>query len=96
MAKLNVRGNEIIRECHERMAIPFRQNGSLVVAFDDEGMKRVNELYAKGVFNGVPGLRILSPGETYELEKNLAPGVRGASGPDWRNMLSLRTCGGSA
>ena len=78
MAKLNVRGNEIIRECHERMAIPFRQNGSLVVAFDDEGMKRVNELYAKGVFNGVPGLRILSPGETYELEKNLAEGVKGA------------------
>ena len=78
MAKLNVRGNEIIRECHERMAIPFRQNGSLVVAFDEEGMKRVNELYAKGVFNGVPGLRILSPGETYALEKNLAEGVKGA------------------
>ena len=78
MAKLNVRGNEIIRECHERMAIPFRQTGSLVVAFDEEGLKKIHELNARGTFNGVPGLRILTREETLEEEKNLSDSVQGA------------------
>lgn len=75
MARLNVRGNEIIRECHEKMAIPFKQNGSMVVAFDDEGVKKIEELYARGVFNGVPGLQILSREETLALEKSLSESV---------------------
>ncbi len=78
MAALNVRGNEIIRECHERMDIPFRQTGSLVVAFDDEGLEKIGELYARGVFNGVPGLKILGREETLSIEKNLSPAVKGA------------------
>ncbi len=75
MARLNVRGNEIIRECHERMSIPFRQNGSMVVAFDEEGAKKIEELYARGLFNGVPGLKILSKEKTLSLEKGLSGGV---------------------
>ncbi len=75
MARLNVRGNEIIRECHERMSIPFRQNGSMVVAFDEEGAKKIEELYARGLFNGVPGLKILSKEETLSLEKGLSGAV---------------------
>ena len=78
MARLNVRGNEIIRECHEKMAIPFRQNGSMVVAFDDDGMKKISELYARGVFNGVPGLKILSKEETLSLEPGLSESVVGS------------------
>ena len=78
MARLNVRGNEIIRECHERMAIPFRQTGSLVVAFDEEGLDKIRELQARGKANGVPGLELLSKEETLELEKNLSPDVLGA------------------
>jgi glycerol-3-phosphate dehydrogenase len=78
MARLNVRGNEIIRECHERMAIPFRQTGSLVVAFDEEGLDKIRELRARGMANGVPGLKLLTKEETLELEKNLSPDVLGA------------------
>ncbi len=78
MAKLNVRGNEIIRKCHEEMAIPFKAVGSIVAAFDNEGLKKVNELYARGVFNGVPGLKVLSREETIEMEKGINPDVLGA------------------
>ncbi len=76
MARLNVRGNEIIRECHKRMAIPFRQVGSIVAAFDDDGVKSINDLYARGRFNGVEGLRILSKEETLALEKGLGDDVK--------------------
>ncbi len=76
MARLNVRGNEIIRECHKRMAIPFKQVGSIVAAFDDDGVKSINDLYARGRFNGVEGLRILSKEETLALEKGLGDDVK--------------------
>ena len=57
MAKLNVRGNELIRERSKRLSIPFKEIGSLVVAFDEEGMRKVEELYAKGKFT--PNIYIL-------------------------------------
>lgn len=78
MARLNVRGNEIIRNCHEEMAIPFRAVGSIVAAFDPDGLKKINELYARGVFNGVPGLKILSKEETIEMERGINPDVLGS------------------
>ena len=78
MARLNVRGNEIIRDVHGSMAIPFRQVGSLVVAFDDEGLGVVQRLYSRGVENGVPGLAVLSKEETLAMEPNLSNECRGA------------------
>ncbi len=78
MARLNVRGNEIIRSSSSDMAIPFRQVGSIVAAFDSDGVKKINELYARGVFNGVPGLKLLSREETLELEGGLNPEVLGS------------------
>ncbi len=78
MAKLNVRGNELIRERNKSLSIPFKEIGSLVVAFDEEGMRKVEELYAKGKFNGVEGLKILNREETLELEKSLNPDILGS------------------
>lgn len=78
MAKLNVKGNAIVRECHERMGIPFRQVGSLVVAFNDEGMAKVNSLFARGVFNKVPDLKILSKEEVKEMEPHMSDACMGA------------------
>ncbi len=78
MAKLNVRGNELIRERCKDMAIPFRMVGSLVLAFDDDGIKAINELFARGRFNGVEGLRILTRDEVLSEEPSLSGDVKGA------------------
>ena len=78
MAKLNVRGNELIRKLHDEMSIPFKQVGSLVVAFDYEGMDVIRELYDRGASNGVPGLEILSREETLAKEPNLSSECRGS------------------
>lgn len=78
MASLNVRGNEIIRECHERMSIPFKEIGSVVAAFTPEGLRSLDELYARGRFNGVPELKLLSRDETIDLEDGINKEVLGS------------------
>lgn len=78
MARLNVRGNEIVREKYKEMAIPFRQIGSLVVAFDDEGEESIKKLFEKGQKNGVPDLSLLNKEEVIEMEPHITPECRGA------------------
>ena len=78
MAKLNVRGNEILRLLYNKMDIPFRQIGSFVIALDEEGEIKIRELYERGLKNGVKGMRILTKEETLEEEPNISPEVRGS------------------
>ena len=72
MAKLNVRGNELIRAHYQELSIPFRQIGSLVVAFNEEGLEVIKKLYERGVQNGVPDMKLLSREETLAKEKHLS------------------------
>ena len=78
MAKLNVRGNALVRELYQKMSIPFRQIGSYVIALNDEGEEKIKELYERGIKNGVDGLKLLSKEETLAEEPNLSDNVRGA------------------
>lgn len=78
MAKLNVRGNELTRKLADSMDIPFMQVGSLVVATSSEGLSKINELYDRGIENGVEGLRLLDKEETKELEPNISDNCLGS------------------
>ncbi len=78
MAKLNVRGNELIRSLHKDLSIPFRQTGSLVVAFNEEGLEVIKALYERGLQNGVPDLKLLTREETLAKEKHLSQSCLGS------------------
>ncbi|MCR5485327.1 MAG: NAD(P)/FAD-dependent oxidoreductase [Clostridiales bacterium] len=78
MAKLNVRGNALCKELCEKLAVPYAQIGSLVLAFSDEEVDTLNELYDRGVKNGVPGMKILSYDEAKAIEPNIADNVKAA------------------
>ncbi len=78
MAKLNVRGNEMMDELSKDLDIPFKRNGSLVVCIHKEELEGLKDLYNRGVANGVKGLKILSREEVLELEPNLSDSVEGA------------------
>lgn len=80
MASLNVRGNEIIRKHYKEMSIPFRQIGSLVLAFTDEDLETIRELYKRGINNGVKAedMELLSAQKTLEAEPNLNSEVKGS------------------
>ena len=78
MAKLNVEGNELAFRIAEKLHVPADRCGSLVVAFDEKDEEHLNELYRRGIENGVPGLSIISGDKARELEPNLSEEIRAA------------------
>lgn len=78
MAKYNVKGNEMFEDLCKELSVPFKRNGSLILAFDDEDMKTVKDLFDNGTKIGVKGLEILNKEEVLEKEPNLSEEVVGA------------------
>lgn len=72
MAKLNVRGNEMMDQLAKDLDIPFKRNGSLVICRSEEDMPNLEALYDRGVKNGVKELRILTKDEVLEMEPNIS------------------------
>ena len=78
MAKYNVRGNEMFEDLCKELSVPFKRNGSLVIGFNEEDLKTINELYENGNKIGVKGLKVLSKEEVLEKEPNISEDVVGA------------------
>lgn len=78
MAKLNVRGNQLLDELALKLDIPLKRNGALVLCFEEEGLAKLQELYDRGVTNGVGELQLLSGEEARALEPALSEEVKGA------------------
>ncbi|MTI49601.1 MAG: NAD(P)/FAD-dependent oxidoreductase [Firmicutes bacterium] len=85
MAKYNVKGNKMFDRVCEELGIDFKRIGSLVLAFNDEDINTLNELYNRGIKNGVTGLEILDRKQTLDLEPNINGDVKVA--------LYAPTCG---
>ncbi|WP_105617599.1 NAD(P)/FAD-dependent oxidoreductase [Vallitalea okinawensis] len=77
-AKLNVKGNAMMEQVAKDLAVHFKRIGSFVVAFNDEEMARVKELYQRGLDNGVPEMKIINGNEVREMEPNLSEDIIGA------------------
>lgn len=75
MAKMNVKGNEMMDEMARTLDFPFKRIGSMVVCIHEEDIDKLNELMARGQKNGVKGLRILDAKEAHTLEPNLTENV---------------------
>lgn len=75
MAKLNVRGSELMEQLCRDLSVGYKRIGSFVLAFDEEQKQHLEHLLENGVRNGVPGLRILDAKEAHEMEPNLAENV---------------------
>ena len=74
-AKLNVEGNLMMEKLSKELDFPFKQTGAFVVCVCEEDKPKLQELYDKGVQNGVKGLRILNKEEAHEMEPNLTDQV---------------------
>lgn len=75
MAKLNVRGNEMMEQLSKDLDFSFKRNGSLVICRAKEDMPNLEALYERGVKNGVKELKILSKEEVLEMEPNITDDV---------------------
>ena len=73
MAKMNVRGNELMYQLAEELDFPVKNNGSLIVCTVPEERGKLDVLLQQGIDNGVPGVRIVEKEELLSMEKNLTP-----------------------
>ncbi len=78
MGKLNARGNPMFDRVCEELDVPLQRTGSLVLAFDDEQLPILRELYENGSALDIPGLEILSPSETKRIEPNVVDSIKGS------------------
>lgn len=53
-AKLNVEGTAIMPKLCKELNVPYRNNGSLVVAFSEKEMEHVHLLYDRGIKTAFP------------------------------------------
>lgn len=79
-ARFNVRGNEMMDELSRDLDIPFKRNGAFVICLDEKNLPGLQELYDRGIANGVPAdsMEILTGDEVRTLEPNLSDKVVGA------------------
>mgnify|MGYP003371293616 FL=1 len=78
MARLNVEGSKLAAEICQKLNVPYRRTGSLVLAFSDKECRTLDELYRRGVANGVPDLALLSGEGARALEPEVSDQVQGA------------------
>jgi len=71
-AKFNVWGNRLFEGVCAELGVPFRRNGSLVLAFSEEETAGLEDLKAKAAKNGVP-VEIIGQDELRAREPNVSP-----------------------
>ncbi len=74
-ALLNVKGSKMMKKVTDELSVKYRNNGSLVIGFNDEDRKTIEELLERGKQNGVEGLEILEREALLKKEPNIGDNV---------------------
>jgi L-2-hydroxyglutarate oxidase LhgO len=80
-AQMVVEGARLMVEFCREHDLPYELCGKVVVALNEEELPRLEELYRRGVANGVPGLRKISGEEIKEYEPH-GIGIAGLWSPN--------------
>jgi len=77
-AKLNVLGCKMFPSICKELSVEYKNNGSLVLAFNENDMKHIHELYERGIKNGAKDIEIINGEKVKEIEPNVNDDVVGA------------------
>lgn len=77
-AKLNVLGCKMYPSICKELSVEYKNNGSLVLAFNENDMKHIHELYERGLKNGAKDIEIINGEKVKEIEPNVNDDVVGA------------------
>lgn len=77
-AYYNLRGNEMYEKLCSELCVPYKNNGTLVVALSPEQNAQLDALVEKGRRNGVKGVRRLSRDELIKMEPSISKNATGA------------------
>ena len=76
--RINGEGNRLFKDLCQDLDVPFHRIGSLVIAFCEEEMKTLEELFQRGQENKIPGLKIVGRKELHDMEPDLSDEACGA------------------
>ncbi|MBQ7976597.1 MAG: NAD(P)/FAD-dependent oxidoreductase [Clostridia bacterium] len=71
-ARLNVQGSEMMEEITKQLGVKYKNNGSLVLGFNEDDRKSISVLLNRGKANGVKNLRVVEKDELKALEPNVS------------------------
>ncbi len=74
-ARLNLRGSGLMAGLAEELDFPYRNNGSLVLCFEEQDQPVLEKLRQRGEQNGVKGLQILTGQEVRKMEPAISKAV---------------------
>ncbi len=74
-ARMNIRGSQMMEKLSKELDFPYRRNGSIVLGFSEDNHEILQDLYDKGIANGVEKLQLLSGDEVRRIEPNLSQQV---------------------
>jgi len=74
-AKLNVEGSKMMPQVTRDLGVKYQNNGSLVIGFNADDRRHLEELMQRGIANGVEGLKVIDADELHEIEPNLSANV---------------------
>ena len=77
-AKLNVQGASLMAYYCNKLNVPYKNIGSLVVAYNWDDMQTLDILFERGFKNGVPNMEIISQEQLREMEPYISPEAIGA------------------
>ncbi|KYZ76798.1 FAD/NAD(P)-binding oxidoreductase [Anaerosporomusa subterranea] len=77
-AELCVAGNRLYQQLDAELCFGYRQTGSMVLAFREEDVAKLEKLYNQGLRNGVQGLSVISGEQAREMEPHLSREVKAA------------------
>ena len=76
-AKFNVKGNRMMPALCKSLGVKYKNNGSMVIAFDKGDLQIIDKLMLRGEKNGVRGLEIIDGDRAREIEPSLSGKVIG-------------------
>lgn len=74
-AKFNVLGSQMMKKVTDDLGVKYKNNGSIVVGFNDDDKKVLEDLLKRGQQNGVKDLKILNRDELLKIEPNISDDV---------------------
>src|SRR5215467_9652861 len=80
-ARACVAGHRAMLQFCQEHDIPFDLCGKVIVALDESEIPRLDELYRRGIANGVQGLELIGPERLSELEP-FATGIKAIYSPN--------------
>ncbi len=77
-AKLNVQGASLMAYYCNKLSVPYKNIGSLVVAYNWDDMQTLETLFERGFNNGVPNMEIISQERLRTMEPYISEDAIGA------------------